>query len=107
MLAILEATGALLTPSRRDILTTREKAKLQTEVREMRENARSPGNKHPDRFDIKADAGGITDIEFAQYLVLRHASDKPKPRAGPITFFQTGIAGAERHWRILGRGEWR
>ncbi|MCS5968464.1 hypothetical protein LNP26_14430 [Klebsiella variicola subsp. variicola] len=37
------------------------------------------GNKHPDRFDIKADAGGITDIEFiTQYLVLRYASDKPK-----------------------------
>ncbi|SUI18998.1 adenyl-transferase [Salmonella enterica subsp. salamae] len=30
-------------------------------------------------FDIKADEGGITDIEFiAQYLVLRYAHEKPK-----------------------------
>ena len=37
------------------------------------------GNKHRDRFDIKADEGGITDIEFiTQYLVLLHAHDKPK-----------------------------
>ncbi|MDU7915222.1 MAG: bifunctional [glutamate--ammonia ligase]-adenylyl-L-tyrosine phosphorylase/[glutamate--ammonia-ligase] adenylyltransferase [Klebsiella grimontii] len=66
---------------RRDILTApREGEKLQTEVREMREKMRAHlGNKHPDRFDIKADAGGITDIEFiTQYLVLRYASDKPK-----------------------------
>ena len=66
---------------RRDILTTpREGEKLQTEVREMREKMRAHlGNKHHDRFDIKADAGGITDIEFiTQYLVLRYASDKPK-----------------------------
>ncbi len=65
----------------RDILTTaRDGATLQTEVREMREKMRAHlGNKHADRFDIKADAGGITDIEFlTQYLVLRYASDKPK-----------------------------
>ncbi|VEC47420.1 glutamate-ammonia-ligase adenylyltransferase [Escherichia coli] len=37
------------------------------------------GNKHRDRFDIKADEGGITDIEFiTQYLVLRYAHEKPK-----------------------------
>ncbi|MFO6285494.1 hypothetical protein ACLBVW_38730, partial [Pseudomonas aeruginosa] len=37
------------------------------------------GNKHPNRFDIKAEAGGITDNEsITQYLVLRYASDKPK-----------------------------
>ena len=66
---------------RRDILSTpREGATLQTEVREMREKMRAHlGNKHRDRFDIKADAGGITDIEFiTQYLVLRYAHDKPK-----------------------------
>ncbi|MRS14376.1 bifunctional [glutamate--ammonia ligase]-adenylyl-L-tyrosine phosphorylase/[glutamate--ammonia-ligase] adenylyltransferase [Enterobacteriaceae bacterium RIT691] len=66
---------------RRDILTTpREGEKLQTEVREMREKMRSHlGGKHRDRFDIKVDEGGITDIEFiTQYLVLRYAADKPK-----------------------------
>ncbi|WLI75742.1 bifunctional [glutamate--ammonia ligase]-adenylyl-L-tyrosine phosphorylase/[glutamate--ammonia-ligase] adenylyltransferase [Kosakonia sp. H02] len=66
---------------RRDILMTqRDGETLQTEVREMREKMRAHlGNKHKDRFDLKADEGGITDIEFiAQYLVLRYAHDKPK-----------------------------
>ncbi|MGG4734630.1 bifunctional [glutamate--ammonia ligase]-adenylyl-L-tyrosine phosphorylase/[glutamate--ammonia-ligase] adenylyltransferase [Leclercia adecarboxylata] len=66
---------------RRDVLTaTRDGATLQTEVREMREKMRAHlGNKHRDRFDIKADEGGITDIEFiTQYLVLRDAHSKPK-----------------------------
>jgi glutamate-ammonia-ligase adenylyltransferase len=36
------------------------RATLQTEVREMREKMRAHlGNKHRDRFDIKADAGGL------------------------------------------------
>lgn len=66
---------------RRQILTTaRDGDTLRTEVREMREKMRAHlGNKHRDRFDIKTDAGGITDIEFiTQYLVLRYAHDKPK-----------------------------
>lgn len=66
---------------RRTIMTTARDGKtLQTEVREMREKMRAHlGNKHRDRFDIKADEGGITDIEFiAQYLVLRYAHEKPK-----------------------------
>jgi len=66
---------------RRDILTTpRQGEKLQTDVREMREKMRAHlGNKHKGSFDLKADEGGITDIEFiAQYLVLRYAHEKPK-----------------------------
>jgi glutamate-ammonia-ligase adenylyltransferase len=66
---------------RRDIMTLpRDGKTLQTEVRDMREKMRAHlGNKHRDRFDIKADEGGITDIEFiTQYLVLRYAHDKPK-----------------------------
>lgn len=53
---------------------------LQTEVREMREKMRTHlSNKHKGRWDIKADAGGITDIEFiAQYLVLRYAAEQPE-----------------------------
>jgi len=53
--------------------------KLKTEVREMREKMRAHlGNKHKGRWDIKADAGGITDIEFiTQYLVLRYAAQEP------------------------------
>ena len=66
---------------RRDVLMKpRAGETLQKEVREMREKMRAHlGNKHKDRFDLKADEGGITDIEFiTQYLVLRHARDKPK-----------------------------
>ena len=66
---------------RRAILTTsRNGETLQTEVREMREKMRAHlSNKHKDRFDIKADEGGITDIEFiTQYLVLRYAHARPK-----------------------------
>jgi glutamate-ammonia-ligase adenylyltransferase len=66
---------------RRDVLMKpRAGETLQKEVREMREKMRAHlGNKHKDRFDLKADEGGITDIEFiTQYLVLRHACDKPK-----------------------------
>ncbi|WP_075183051.1 bifunctional [glutamate--ammonia ligase]-adenylyl-L-tyrosine phosphorylase/[glutamate--ammonia-ligase] adenylyltransferase [Pantoea sp. 1.19] len=57
----------------------RDPLTLQTEVREMREKMRAHlGNKHKDRWDIKADAGGITDIEFiTQYLVLANASREP------------------------------
>ncbi len=62
------------------LMSPRDGEKLQTEVREMREKMRAHlGNKHRERFDLKADAGGITDIEFiAQYLVLGHAHQKPK-----------------------------
>ncbi len=66
---------------RRDItMTVRDGTTLQTDVREMREKMRSHlSNKHKGRFDIKADEGGITDIEFiTQYLVLRYAHAKPK-----------------------------
>jgi len=66
---------------RRNILCIpREGEKLQTEVREMREKMRAHlGSKARERFDIKADEGGITDIEFiTQYLVLRYAAQAPK-----------------------------
>lgn len=66
---------------RRKILSIpREGEKLQTEVREMREKMRAHlGGKTRERFDIKADEGGITDIEFiTQYLVLRYAAQAPK-----------------------------
>ena len=62
---------------RRGILALpREAETLKVEVREMREKMRAHlGQKHKGRWDIKADAGGITDIEFiTQYLVLRYAS---------------------------------
>ena len=65
---------------RRDILCLkREGEQLQTEVREMRQKMRAHlGGKHKGRWDLKADEGGITDIEFiTQYLVLLYAADEP------------------------------
>ncbi len=65
---------------RHEVLTLpRQPQKLQDEVREMRGKMRQHlGNKHKGRWDIKADTGGITDIEFiAQYLVLRYAAEYP------------------------------
>lgn len=46
----------------------------------MREKMRNHlGSKQRELFDIKADEGGITDIEFiAQYLVLGYASAEPR-----------------------------
>ncbi|MCW7256330.1 hypothetical protein OHC98_26295, partial [Escherichia coli] len=81
----------------------REGKTLQTEVRECaRKCALHLGNKHRDRFDIKADEGGITDIEFiTQYLVLRYAHEKPK-----LTLVRqrahSGTTGAKRHYGRAG-----
>ncbi|WP_455915800.1 bifunctional [glutamate--ammonia ligase]-adenylyl-L-tyrosine phosphorylase/[glutamate--ammonia-ligase] adenylyltransferase [Pantoea agglomerans] len=66
---------------RRGILCLpREADKLKIDVREMREKMRAHlGNKHKGRWDLKADRGGITDIEFiTQYLVLRYAASEPR-----------------------------
>ncbi|PIJ49487.1 bifunctional glutamine synthetase adenylyltransferase/deadenyltransferase [Erwinia sp. OLTSP20] len=68
------------TAIRRAILCrVRDPLQLRTEVRGMREKMRDHlSNKHKGRWDIKADPGGITDIEFiAQFLVLRYAARQP------------------------------
>ncbi|MGH8371375.1 MAG: bifunctional [glutamate--ammonia ligase]-adenylyl-L-tyrosine phosphorylase/[glutamate--ammonia-ligase] adenylyltransferase [Gammaproteobacteria bacterium] len=64
---------------RREILgRPRDGDALRREVAEMRERMLKE-HAHPDGvFDIKLDAGGVTDIEFlVQYLVLRHAAAHP------------------------------
>ncbi|MBT0727122.1 bifunctional [glutamate--ammonia ligase]-adenylyl-L-tyrosine phosphorylase/[glutamate--ammonia-ligase] adenylyltransferase [Rosenbergiella australiborealis] len=57
----------------------RDIRQLTTDVAAMREKMlKHLGNKHLPLWDIKADLGGITDIEFlAQYWVLRFATDYP------------------------------
>ena len=57
----------------------RDPARLQQEVRDMRERMRSElGGKDPERFDLKQGHGGIADIEFlVQYLILRWAYREP------------------------------
>ncbi|HET9679061.1 MAG TPA: bifunctional [glutamate--ammonia ligase]-adenylyl-L-tyrosine phosphorylase/[glutamate--ammonia-ligase] adenylyltransferase [Gammaproteobacteria bacterium] len=52
---------------------------LTRDVVAMRERMRRETGRAPDAaFDIKQDAGGLTDLEFlVQYLVLRHAHNYP------------------------------
>ncbi|PHM39849.1 glutamine-synthetase adenylyltransferase [Xenorhabdus mauleonii] len=65
---------------RETLCRSREPALLRQQVREMREKMHQHlGSSQPDQFDIKADPGGITDIEFiAQYQVLRYAPENAK-----------------------------
>lgn len=66
--------------ARRQILRQpREEKKLREDVLDMRKKMYLHlGNKQKNRFDIKADMGGITDIEFiTQYLVLRFSHSYP------------------------------
>ncbi len=56
------------------------RATLREDVRNMRERMRSELSRSgPDQFDLKRDAGGITDIEFlAQYWALRWCDRHPE-----------------------------
>ncbi|TKI04907.1 bifunctional [glutamate--ammonia ligase]-adenylyl-L-tyrosine phosphorylase/[glutamate--ammonia-ligase] adenylyltransferase [Martelella alba] len=64
---------------RKVLCLERDPAALRAEVSEMRAKMRRHlSGKMSGMFDLKADEGGITDIEFlAQYLVLRHAAAVP------------------------------
>ncbi|SEQ84894.1 bifunctional [glutamate--ammonia ligase]-adenylyl-L-tyrosine phosphorylase/[glutamate--ammonia-ligase] adenylyltransferase [Basfia succiniciproducens] len=64
-------TGILASP--------RDLTRLKIDVREMREKMyRHFAGADDNKFNIKKDQGGITDIEFiAQYLVLAHAPENP------------------------------
>ncbi len=74
----------------------REQAKLQKEVADMRAKMRDHlGGKKSDRFMLKQDQGGITDIEFlAQYMVLNYSAEKPKLTrwCDNVRIFETLIA---------------
>lgn len=74
----------------------REQAKLQKEVADMRAKMRDYlGGKKSDRFMLKQDQGGITDIEFlAQYMVLNYSAEKPKLTrwCDNVRIFETLIA---------------
>ncbi len=72
--------SARFTEIRNQILTSeRDGERLRKEVSEMRDKMyQHLSGHHSDRFDLKTDPGGITDIEFiAQYLVLRYAHQVP------------------------------
>ncbi len=56
----------------------RDPAKLKEEVLAMRQKMRDGHPNATELFDIKHDAGGIVDVEFAvQYLILLHAKAHP------------------------------
>ncbi|MEG9498336.1 bifunctional [glutamate--ammonia ligase]-adenylyl-L-tyrosine phosphorylase/[glutamate--ammonia-ligase] adenylyltransferase [Mannheimia indoligenes] len=58
----------------------RTSGQLRQEICEMREKMYQHLSSHSqDKFHIKTDQGGITDIEFiAQYLVLAHSNENPQ-----------------------------
>jgi glutamate-ammonia-ligase adenylyltransferase len=75
-----EAIAEALCELRRTTLSQpRDRQKLRTEVREMRERMRQElGSKKGGGLDLKHDRGGIADIEFmVQYAVLAGACDYP------------------------------
>ena len=75
-----KAIGARFESLREQVLRQpRDSLQLQTEILAMRKKMHDA---HPNRsglFDLKHDAGGMIDIEFiVQYLVLRHAAERPQ-----------------------------
>lgn len=73
------AIGERFERLRRDILCReRDLDTLRTEIGAMRGRMHGEHPSHRDAFDLKLDAGGIVDVEFAvQYLVLAHAHRHP------------------------------
>ena len=69
------AIGAAFEAEREAILRLpRDRAKLATDVVEMRRRMHAGHPNPTDRFDLKHDAGGMVDIEFTvQFLVLAHS----------------------------------
>lgn len=79
------ALGAAFDPIRESIIATpRNWPKLRDEIVRMRAKVSDghPNRKAAEVFDIKHDAGGLVDQEFAvQALVLRYAATQPTMRA--------------------------
>ena len=75
------ALGQAFRELRREVLSRpREEGPLRREVKEMRRKmVQAHGSKERDRFHLKHDPGGITDIEFmVQYAVLAWAHAHPE-----------------------------
>jgi glutamate-ammonia-ligase adenylyltransferase len=85
--------GAAFEAEREAILRLpRDRAKLATDVVEMRKRMHAGHPNPTDRFDLKHDPGGMVDIEFTvQYLVLAHAHDHADltRNAGNIALLKT------------------
>lgn len=95
----------------------RDTVKLQTEILAMRKKMHDAHPNRSSQFDLKHDAGGMIDIEFiVQYLVLRHAAERPQfvadigniallKLAGELGLIELSlaltVADAYRHFRKL------
>ncbi len=63
----------------RILCVPREQDTLQKEFTEMRQKMYDAHKGDASRFDLKADPGGITDLEFlVQYVTLMHAAEHPE-----------------------------
>ena len=72
----------------------RDPQRLRNEVLEMRQRMRDGHGNPTVRFDLKHDAGGMVDVEFAvQYLVLAHAHAHPELTRNLGNIALLGIAG--------------
>jgi glutamate-ammonia-ligase adenylyltransferase len=72
----------------------RDPAKLRAEVLEMRQKMRDGHPNATELFDIKHDAGGLVDVEFAvQYLILAHSAQHPELTANRGNIALLGVAG--------------
>ncbi|WP_369973919.1 bifunctional [glutamate--ammonia ligase]-adenylyl-L-tyrosine phosphorylase/[glutamate--ammonia-ligase] adenylyltransferase [Pelomonas sp. KK5] len=86
------ALGQRFEAVRRAVLTApRDHAALRGEIQAMREKVRSAHKPREGRFDLKQDAGGMMDAEFAvQYLVLAEGGSHAEllDNAGVIALLQ-------------------
>lgn len=90
------AIGARFEAIRTAVLTTRRDVEaLLNEILAMRQKV-ADGHPNPSGlFDVKHDAGGMVDVEFAvQYLVLAHAADYPQLTADLGNIALLGMAEA-------------
>jgi glutamate-ammonia-ligase adenylyltransferase len=72
----------------------RDRVKLRAEVLEMRQKMHDGHINTTDQFDLKHDAGGLVDVEFAvQYLILAHSAAHPELTANRGNIALLGIAG--------------
>ncbi|NTV94039.1 MAG: bifunctional [glutamate--ammonia ligase]-adenylyl-L-tyrosine phosphorylase/[glutamate--ammonia-ligase] adenylyltransferase [Thiobacillus sp.] len=89
------AVGAKFEAIRDAILRLpRERAKLRADVLEMRQKMRDGHPNTTGLFDLKHDASGLVDVEFAvQYLILAHSAEHPELTANKGNIALLGIAG--------------
>ena len=90
-----QAVGAKFDAIRDAILRLpRERTKLRADVLEMRQKMRDGHANTSGLFDLKHDAGGLVDVEFAmQYLILAYSAEHPELTANRGNIALLGLAG--------------